>query len=126
MTEVPDVCGLDLAQARVQMAQQGFRVLDDGGSGTVTAQMPSAGASLPQSGQVMLYTYSQNLPTPEQLVCVPDVAGQSMAQAATLLRQRELDMEISGTGYAVRQEPAAGSYALRNTVVKVEFAMPNP
>ncbi len=124
--EVPDVTGLSLAQARSRMAQAGFRVLDDGAGSTVTAQMPAAGAQLVEGGQVMLYTYTQDPPKPEELVCVPDVKGQSLAQAATLLRQRGLDMKIDGAGFAVRQEPAAGEYAAQGSVVKVTFEWLNP
>ena len=74
----------------------------------------------------MLYTYTQNPPEPEELVCVPDVLGHSLAQAATLLRQRGLEMQIDGSGLAIRQEPAAGAYAARGTIVKVTFDLPNP
>ena len=124
--EVPDVTGLALSQARSLMAQAGFRVLDDGAGSTVTAQMPPAGAQLTEGGQVMLYTYAQDLPTPAELVCVPDVLGQSLAQAATLLRQRGLEMQIDGSGFAVRQEPAAGEYAAQGSIVKVTFDLPSP
>jgi len=74
----------------------------------------------------MLYTYTDELPQPQELVCVPDVLGESLAQAATKLRQRGLEMQIEGSGFAVRQEPAAGEYAAQGSVVKVKFEMPNP
>jgi len=125
-TAVPDLVGLPLADARRRAAQAGFKVLDDGGDTVVTAQMPSAGAMLTSGGQVMLYTYTQDFPQPQDLVCVPDVLGQSIAQAATKLRQRGLEMEIDGSGVAIRQEPAAGEYAGIGSVVKVKFEMPNP
>ena len=121
-----DVVGQPLWQARKTLAEQGFRVLDDGAGETVTAQMPSAGGKLIEGGQVMLYTYTDELPKTEELVCVPDVAGLSIAQAASLLRQRGLDMTIEGTGFAVRQDPAAGQYAQQGDMVKVAFEMPNP
>lgn len=123
---VPDVTGLPLADAKRLASEAGFRVLDDGAGPVVTAQMPSAGAKLVSGGQMMLYTYTTDPPEPEEVVCVPEVLGQSLAQAATLLRQRGLEMQIEGSGLAVRQEPAAGSYAARGTVVKVTFEMPNP
>ncbi|MDD5897922.1 MAG: PASTA domain-containing protein, partial [Clostridia bacterium] len=97
-----------------------------GAGSVVTAQMPSAGAKLVVGGQMMLYTYTQNPPEPEELVCVPDVLGHSLAQAATLLRQRGMEMQIDGSGLAIRQEPAAGTYAARGTIVKVTFDLPNP
>ncbi len=123
---VPDLIGLPLGEARRLAAESGFRVLDDGAGKMVTAQMPSPGAKLVSGGQMMLYTYESDPPKPEEVVCVPDVLGGSLAQAATLLRQRGLEMQIDGSGFAVRQEPAAGSYVGRGTIVRVEFEMPNP
>ncbi len=123
---VPRLIGLSMAEARRTASEAGFRVLDDGGGTSVTAQMPAPGASLIAGGQIMLYTYSEDLPVPQELVCVPDVLGCSLAQAGTLLRLRGLEMQIEGSGFAVRQEPEAGEYCPRGNIVKVWFEMPNP
>lgn len=124
--QVPDVTGQPLWEARQTLSSMGLKVLDDGGSGSVTAQMPSAGATLRNGGQMMLYTYDEALPETETLVCVPDVSGKSIASAASLLRQRGLEMEIDGSGFAVSQEPAAGSFLAPDSVVLVHFELPNP
>lgn len=124
--QVPDVTGQPLWEARRTLSSMGLKVLDDGGSGSVTAQMPSAGATLRNGGQMMLYTYDEALPETETLVCVPDVSGKSIASAASLLRQRGLEMEIDGSGFAVSQEPAAGSFFAPDSVVLVHFELPNP
>ena len=124
--QVPDVTGLPLWKARKTLSALGLKVLDDGGSGSVTAQMPSAGAKLRTGGQMMLYTYEEALPETETLVCVPEVSGKSIASAASLLRQRGLEMEIDGSGFAVSQEPAAGSFLAPDSVVLVHFELPNP
>ena len=124
--QVPDVTGQSLWEARRTLSSMGLKVLDDGGSGSVTAQMPSAGATLRNGGQMMLYTYDEALPETETLVCVPDVSGKSIASAASLLRQRGLEMEIDGSGFAVSQEPAAGSFLAPDSVVLVHFELPNP
>lgn len=124
--QVPDVTGQPLWEARRTLSSMGLKVLDDGGSGSVTAQMPSAGATLRNGGQMMLYTYDEVLPETETLVCVPDVSGKSIASAASLLRQRGLEMEIDGSGFAVSQEPAAGSFLTPDSVVLVHFELPNP
>lgn len=124
--QVPDVTGQPLWEARQTLSSMGLKVLDDGGSGSVTAQMPSAGATLRNGGQMMLYTYDEALPETETLVCVPDVSGKSIASAASLLRQRGLEMEIDGSGFAVSQEPAAGSFLTPDSVVLVHFELPNP
>ena len=124
--QVPDVTGQPLWEARRTLSSMGLKVLDDGSSGSVTAQMPSAGATLRTGGQMMLYTYDEELPETETLVCVPDVSGKSIASAASLLRQRGLEMEIDGSGFAVSQEPAAGSFLAPDSVVLVHFELPNP
>ena len=124
--QVPYVTGQPLWEARRTLSSMGLKVLDDGGSGSVTAQMPSAGATLRNGGQMMLYTYDEALPETETLVCVPDVSGKSIASAASLLRQRGLEMEIDGSGFAVSQEPAAGSFLAPDSVVLVHFELPNP
>lgn len=123
---VDDVIGEPLWKARKALAELGFHVLDDGTGDTVTAQMPSGGARLVKGGQVMLYTYTDEPPVTEELVCVPDAAGLSIADAGSLLRRRGLGMEIEGTGFAVRQDPSANSFAPPDTVVKVTFQMPDP
>ena len=101
-------------------------MLDDGAGETVTAQMPSAGIRLIEGGQVMLYTCTREAPSADSLVCVPDVEGLPIAEAAALLRQRGLEMHIQGTGYAVRQQPAAGSFITQDETVTVTFELPNP
>ncbi|MEG0900810.1 MAG: penicillin-binding transpeptidase domain-containing protein [Clostridia bacterium] len=123
---VQSVVGMPLWEARKAIADQGFRVLDDGAGDVVTAQMPSGGAKLISGGQVMLYTYAEELPSAESLVCVPDVRGLSIAQAGALCRQRGLAMEIDGSGFATAQVPAAGEFMPPDTVVTVTFALPNP
>jgi stage V sporulation protein D (sporulation-specific penicillin-binding protein) len=125
---IPAVTGQQLWQARMQMEELGFTVLTDGGAGseTVTEQMPSAGASLPEGGQVMLYTGPGGQPEVSTLVCIPEVTGLSIAEAAALLRRRGLDMEIDGSGFATEQAPAAGTFVAPGTAVKVTFVFPNP
>ena len=40
------------------------------------------------------------------------------------IRQRGLEMEVSGSGLAARQSPAAGGYAKPGDTVKVTFELP--
>ncbi len=122
---VPNVVGLPLWQARKQLADLGFSVLTDGQGDTAMAQMPSHGAKLVSGGQVMLYSDQEKPTDVETLVCVPGVKGLSIVEAARLLRQRELDMLIEGSGIAVSQAPAAGEYMQRGQTVTVTFRMPD-
>jgi beta-lactam-binding protein with PASTA domain len=58
------------------------------------------------------------------LICVPDVAGLSIVEASRTLRARGFEMEIQGSGLALRQEPGAGSYAPLGSKIKVIFQLP--
>lgn len=121
---VPDVTGLSLKDAQKALGAQGLFSDTDGLSDTVTAQAPAAGAMLQAGGRVMLYTYEDEPLTAMDLICVPDVQGLSIVEAGRTLRARGLEMEISGSGLAVRQEPGAGNYAALGGTVKVTFQLP--
>lgn len=122
--EVPSIIGLTISDARRTLAQEGFEMVDDGVSGVVTGQMPPAGARLVEGGHVMAYTTGDMDVTPQMLVQVPDLIGQSDMDCARLLRQRGLEIELSGTGVCVRQTPAAGSYAAPGSCIQVQLEMP--
>lgn len=121
---VPDVTGMTLSEAKKELSSVLLLSETDGISQTVSAQAPAAGAKMPAGSAVMLYTYEKEPLQTMDLVTVPDVKGLSMVEAARKLRARGFDMEISGSGLAVRQEPGAGSYAAPETVVKVTFELP--
>lgn len=121
---VPDVTGMPLKEAQKTLSAQGLFSDTDGLSDIVTAQAPAAGAALQSGGRVMLYTYENEPLSAMDLICVPDVRGLSIVEAGRTLRARDLEMEISGSGLAVRQEPGAGSYAALGSTVKVTFELP--
>lgn len=54
--KVPDVTGLSAEEAKKMMREAGFDIRMIGQGGTVTDQLPAAGASLRQGGEVILYT----------------------------------------------------------------------
>lgn len=122
--EIPDFQGWTLDEAVKRLRSLGLKYETDGVGATVTAQMPAAGAMLNAGGQVMLYTAEQQTVTPDIMVCVPDVIGLSVVEASRALRARGFELEISGSGVAVRQSPAYGAYAAQGSTVKVSFAMP--
>ncbi len=121
---VPDVVGRFLKDAKRTLGELKLLTVDDGQSDTVTGQMPAAGTSLLIGSQVMLYTQQGEVLTPMELVRVPDIVGLSMAEAGRLLRMRTLEMEITGSGLAFSQSPAAGEYVAPGKKVTVQFQMP--
>ncbi len=121
---VPDTVGMELKQAQKTLREQSLRFETDGLTDTVSAQTPAAGARVPAGTAVMLYTYEREPLQIMDLITVPDVKGLSMVEAARQLRARGFDMEIAGSGLAVRQTPAGGSYAPEGSAVKVTFELP--
>lgn len=121
---VPAITGLTISAARRTLAEVGLEMLTDGVSDTVLSQLPPAGATLREGGHVMAYTAQDDSLTPEDLVCVPDLAGLSDVDCARILRLRGLEIDLSGTGVCIRQTPAAGDYTAPGAAVKVELAQP--
>lgn len=122
---VPDVVGLSLRDAARALSASGLQAVNDGVDVTVTAQMPSAGASLPMGGRVMLYTYAREPEDDPAWVLVPDVRGQPIVAAGRMLRGSGLQLLIEGSGLAVRQRPAAGEFVQQNSVITVTFELSN-
>ena len=119
---VPDITGLTLAQAKRLLTEKSLSMVDDGVADVVLYQLPPAGSSLVSGGEVMAYTASQGNITPETLVCVPDLTGLSDVDCARLTRQRNLLIEMSGTGLCTTQKPAAGEYVPENTCIQVTLS----
>jgi len=121
---VPDVQGCTLEEARKILGEAGLFSDHDGWSNIVSAQAPAAGAKMKSGGQVMLYTY-ENTPVPAmEWISVPDVTGYSIVEASRQIRARGLEMILSGSGLAVRQEPAAGTFVSPGSKVYVNFEIP--
>ena len=123
-TTVPDVVGMTVKEARLALSESQLLSETDGLSDVVSAQAPAAGAQMPAGSRVMLYSYTDAPLQAMDVASVPDVMGLSMVEAERQLRARGFDMEIAGSGLAVRQEPAAGSYAALGAKVKVTFQLP--
>ena len=123
-TVMPDVTGMDVADARAILREQGIDSVTDGTSSRVTGQLPPAGTSVPEGFCAMLYVTGASAPTAQDYALVPDVKGMPMRECAQALRESGLAMQAQGDGLAVRQSPAAGSYAPEGSSVTVTFEAP--
>lgn len=119
---VPDITGLTISAARRTLAGVGLEMLEDGVSQTVLDQLPPAGAELPQGGHVMAYTAASNGVTPETLVLMPNFSGMSDVDCARTARLRGLTIALDGTGWCIRQTPAAGEYVAPGTEVRITLS----
>jgi PASTA domain len=141
---VPNVLGLDRAEAAAVLSATGFRpVLRPNGSstagrpGVVVGQSPPAGFEAQRKSRVSISAnpdvYSGasqspayvpiNPPTGASIVHVPNVVGLSQAEAVATLTTQGLEANVSNSnGLYVRKEmPAAGSTVPSNSEVVIDM-----
>lgn len=125
----PDIVGQSIEQARTTLAAAGLS-LEVGSeefsetvpAGVVIASDPSAGSDVREQGTVTV-TASKGL----ERYTVPDVTGQSVAQATSTLGGIPVTIGAQGEAFSVKApagavagtEPAAGTSVKRDTVVRL-------
>lgn len=122
---VQDVRNIDIAQAKSDLVDAGFKVKISGKGSKVVDQLPKPGMQLSKNSIVLLYTEED---TEVKMVKVPDVTGETIANARNTLRDYGLNFETIGAGqnttggaYAVKQSIAPGTEVPPATVVGVQF-----
>ncbi len=88
---VPDVVGKTVSAAQTALAAAGLRCRVTG-SGTVTAQIPSAGTVMMKDGTVAVYTAD----APTEQTTVPNTVGKSLSEANRLLTDAVLNVRVVG------------------------------
>lgn len=125
-TMVPNVVGRTVEEAQESIEAKGLTVRVIGEGSTVTGQIPSASKSAPKSSTVVITTESDG---EVPMTTVPDLVGLSPTQVAYAVRNRNLNIRYSGTGYesssgvARSQDIPVGSRVEQGTVVTVEFTV---
>lgn len=134
LTDLPDVVGKSLEEARNILQNAGFEVVEgtavdsDMAQGLVAAQSPGA-------GKVAGGTPVTISPSNGQGVAVPDVSGSRVDQAKGQLGSAGFGRVRTGEctekadadpqGQATGTRPAAGTVVNRNAVILVDYAAPN-
>jgi serine/threonine-protein kinase len=127
---VPPVVGQDANVARVRLESAGFKVVDQlatstAPKGRVTAQDPGGNTSA-DKGSLVTITVSKG---PEK-VAVPDEFNQTRAAATADLKSlgfkvKVVDQESTQPkGTVVRQNPTAGTKAVKGSTVTIFVAIP--
>ncbi len=120
MVGMPDVVGLSPAAGTAAARQVGLYLKVAGGGATILRQDPEPGAMVQQWTSVQGYTTPAAL-VPATFRAVPDVLGESMAQASAVATQAGFALVASGAGHAVRQEPPAGTMEPPGTSIQADF-----
>lgn len=111
---------LEEVEAALVDAEIKYKVVGDGD--TVTAQMPEAGSTMPQSGTMILYTGDE---TPTKNITVPNLVDYSVAGATNRIKQSGLNVRVVGNANAgsdalvISQSPAAGEVVAEGTVITI-------
>lgn len=121
---MPDVTGMNVADARAILGDLGLDCVTDGTQQLVTGQLPPAGASVQEGFCAMLYVTGERAPTAQEFTQVPDVIGMPHRESAQALLQAGLMLEARGDGIAIKQSPAAGTYAAAGDTVTVDYLEP--
>lgn len=121
---VPDVTGMTVRDARAILRERGIDSVTDGTDTVVTGQLPPAGTQVQEGFCAMLYVSGESAPTAQEYTQVPNVIGLPVRESAQALREAGLALHAQGDGIAVKQSPAAGTYAAAGNTVTVEYRIP--
>ncbi|MBQ4396869.1 MAG: PASTA domain-containing protein [Clostridia bacterium] len=125
-TMVPNVVGQSTEEATAALEAKGLNVRVIGEGSTVTGQIPSGSRSAPKSSTVVVTTESDG---EVPMTTVPDLVGLSPTQVAWTVKNKNLNIRYSGTGYesssgvSKSQDIPVGSRVEQGTVVTVEFSV---
>lgn len=121
---MPEVTGMNVKDARAILREAGIDCVTDGTQDTVTGQLPPAGTTVQEGFCAMLYVTGACAPTAREFTQVPDVIGLPVREGAQAMRSAGLALDAQGDGIAVKQSPAAGTYAAAGDTVTVEYRVP--
>ena len=117
-TTLLDVRNKTLAEAKKIIEDAGFtcNISGDDTSLLVTDQVPKPGTALVSGAIVNLYSEGNEARISQE---VPDLKGMSYLQAKSALKQRNLNIHVTGTGTVLSQDPMAGTSVEEGTVINV-------
>lgn len=117
-TTLQDVRNKTLAEAKKIIEDAGFtcKISGTDTSLLVTDQVPKPGTALVSGAIVNLYSEGNEARTSQT---VPDLKGMTYLQAKSALKQKNLNIHVTGTGTVLSQDPMAGTAVEEGTVINV-------
>lgn len=117
---VPEVRKKTVTEAEKILKDAGFTVKTyvegDPNSVLVTDQTPKPGAYLTKDSIIVLYGEGSEVSTS---VAVPDLKGMSAAEATSVLRSNNLNINIEGSGNVISQDYIKDDQVQEGTIIKV-------
>ncbi|MBQ5607445.1 MAG: PASTA domain-containing protein [Oscillospiraceae bacterium] len=119
---VPDFSGMTLKEAQQELKALGLTAQTVGTGETVTAQIPSAGNTVPGNSQALLYLGEE---PDERMVAVPDFAGMTRQQASDAAGLLGLYILVTGNdamdALVTAQSQPKDTQVPVGTTIKLEF-----
>lgn len=114
---IPDLRNKTISEAKQILKNLGITpVTSASDDEIVTVQTPKAGVSVSKNGVCKLYTEENSTSVS---VTVPDLKGKSLSNVKSALKNKNLNIQSTGSGIVVSQDPAVGATVEEGTVVKV-------
>ncbi len=118
-TTLPNVVNKTIAEAKKIIESAGFDCIISGSSDEiVTEQMPKAGTQLIKDSTVKIYSAGNEARVSQT---VPDLKGLTLSQAKVVAKERNLNIQINGSGVVISQEPIAGTSVEEGTVINISM-----
>lgn len=120
LVTVPDIRNKTVAEAEKILKEAGFstKIYAKGDVNTllVEDQVPKPGNSLAKGSVMILYGQGNAISTS---TTVPDLKGMNASQATSMLKSRNLNIAIEGSGIVVSQDYAKDEQVQEGTIIKV-------
>lgn len=115
---VPDVRNKTVAEAKKALENAGFTAVISGNDTTlvVTDQVPKPGTTLLKNSTVNIYSDGNEARTSVQ---VPNLKEMNFSQARNALKSKKLNINVTGSGIVISQDPMAGTTVEEGTIVNV-------
>lgn len=116
---VPDIeLPMSTEEARAVMAEAGLQVSDVTSGDQLVCCLPAPGTKVAAGSTVEFYSMTSN----SDSIVLPSFEGKTIKEVDMILNGFGLESNLSGSGLAYRQQPAAGSSITLGSEVKVWFA----
>lgn len=116
---VPDVRNKTVAEAKKILKENGFdtKIYVNGNANTVLVedQTPKPGSTLSKNSIIILYGQGSSISTS---VTVPDLKGLNASEASNILKSKNLNINIEGSGIVIAQDYAKGEKVPEGTIIK--------
>ena len=117
---LPDVTNKTVSEAKKILEGAGFTCSTSAKStDLVTEQYPKKGTQLLQGSIVKLYSAEENTRVSKS---VPDLLSKSLSQVKNLLKEKNLNLNYTGSGTVISQDPIAGTSVEEGSIVKVTLS----